>query len=87
MSNLKTMGETTITSRNQISLPSKGARGLGWRKGMKLLVKVLDDDTILLMRKPDSYAEAYAGRLGHVFVEPEENRRYLDELRADWDRE
>ncbi len=87
MRELKTIGETTVTSRNQVSLPSKGVKELGWEKGMKLLVKILDDDTVILVRKPDNYAEAFAGRLGHVFGGPDDVREYLRELRADWDEE
>jgi hypothetical protein len=36
----ETVGETTITGKNQISLPAQGVRRLGWAKGDRILVQV-----------------------------------------------
>jgi AbrB family looped-hinge helix DNA binding protein len=83
-------GETTITGKNQISLPAEAMRLLGWEKGDRLLVTVQRGamgDTLVLMRQPDDWAEAFAGRLGHLFGTHEENLRYLEGERRSWDEE
>jgi AbrB family looped-hinge helix DNA binding protein len=87
---IRNVGETTITGKNQISLPAEGVRKLGWERGDRLLVTVLDDDTMVLRRRPRSgreWAEMFAGKLGDVFGDHEETTRFLDELRREWDRE
>ena len=84
------VGETTITGKNQISLPAKGMRQLGWEKGDHLIVQAVGKDYMVLMRRPntsDEWIEAYAGKLGHVFGTHEEVLRYLEEERASWDDE
>jgi hypothetical protein len=78
-------GETTITGKNQVSLPSRGVRQLGWERGDRLLVHVLGHDLLLLSRKPDDPAAYFAGKLGHVFGTHEETLRFLEQERASWD--
>jgi len=77
-------GETTLTAKNQVSLPARGLRRLGWERGDRLIVHVLGRDSMLLTRRPDNPAEFYAGKLGHVFGTHEENLRFLEEERASW---
>ena len=77
-------GETTITGKNQVSLPARGVRQLGWERGDRLLVHVLGHDLLLLTRKPDDPAEYFAGKLGHVFGTHEETLRFLEEERTSW---
>ena len=81
------VGETTITGKNQVSLPARGLRLLGWDKGDHLIVKILGDDMMVLVRRPESWTEAFAGRLGHVFGTHEENLRFIEEERRSWDEE
>lgn len=81
---MKGRTETTITSKNQISLPVDSLRTLGWRRGDRLLVQVIGEDQLVLTRKPESWAEFYSGKLGHVFGDHEDNMAYLDEERASW---
>jgi hypothetical protein len=81
---LGTAGETTITGKNQVSLPARGVRQLGWERGDRLLVHVLDHDILLLTRRPENPAEFFAGKLGHVFGTHEETLRFLEEERAAW---
>ena len=38
MGTIKAVGETTLTGKNQVSLPAQGIRELGWQRGDKLLV-------------------------------------------------
>lgn len=79
------IGETTITGKNQISLPAQGMRMLGWGRGDRLLVEVLDDDFVVLIRRPRSYTDSYAGRLSDLFGSPEDTLRYLEAERKSWE--
>lgn len=84
---VKPVGETTITGKNQISLPAQGMRELGWQRGDQLLVQIVGDDMLVLMRRPENWADAFAGKLGDVFGDHEDNLRYLDEERRSWERD
>jgi bifunctional DNA-binding transcriptional regulator/antitoxin component of YhaV-PrlF toxin-antitoxin module len=77
-------GETTITGKNQVSLPARGVRQLGWERGDRLLVHVLGHDLLLLTRKPEDPAAYFAGKLGHVFGTHAETLRFLEEERGSW---
>jgi AbrB family looped-hinge helix DNA binding protein len=79
------VGETTITAKNQISLPAKSVRDLGWKRGDQLIVELLGGDLLVLMRRPENWTDAFAGRLTDVFGTHEENSRWLEEERASWD--
>ena len=84
------VGETTITGKNQVSLPAEGVRKLGWKRGDRLIVEIFDEDTLLLRRLPrtaEEWVEKYSGKLGHVFGNHEDTLRHLDELQAGWERE
>ncbi len=82
---LKSAGEAKINARGAVNLPAKVLREVGWKHGDELWVTIADGAQIVLSRKPGSIADALAGRLGHLFPNPEENRRFLDEERASWD--
>jgi hypothetical protein len=82
---LRIIGETTITGKNQISLPAAGLRAVGWERGDHLLVEVLRDDMLVLVRRPTRWADAFAGKLGHVFGSHEENAAFLEAERRTWD--
>lgn len=77
-------GETTLTAKNQVSLPAKRMRELGWEKGDHLIVEVLGADMILLVRRPVRWTDAFAGRLTHVFGTHEENIEWIEAERASW---
>lgn len=79
------IGETTITGKNQISLPAKALRELGWERGDRLIVEAMGDNTIVLTRRPNNWVKAFAGKLDHVFGTPEDALRYLEEERRSWD--
>jgi len=81
------MGQTTITGKNQISIPAKSLRRLGWERGDRLLVQVLDDQALVIIRRPKIWTEEFAGRLGHVFGTHDENLRWLNDERRSWDEE
>lgn len=77
-------GETTITGRNQVSLPSKSMRELGWQRGDRIIVETLGEDILLLVRRPLRWADAFAARLTDVFGTHEETLRWIDEEREKW---
>ncbi len=78
------VGETSITGKNQISLPAQSIRKLGWERGDRLIVEILGDDFVLLMRRPTNWTEAFAGRLTSVFGTHDETLRWLDEELDSW---
>jgi bifunctional DNA-binding transcriptional regulator/antitoxin component of YhaV-PrlF toxin-antitoxin module len=69
-----------VTGKNQISLPAQGVRRLGWAKGDRVLVQV-QGDRMILWRRPENWADYFAGKMGHVFGDHEDTLRYLDEVR------
>jgi len=80
----KLLGETTISGRGVINLPAKLLRATGWRAGDRLFIELLGDEMVVLFKRPDAIADAFAGRLTHLFPDPEETRRFLREERASW---
>ena len=79
------VGETTLTGKNQVTLPVEGLRWIGWERGDRILVQVVHEDMLLLMRRPEQWADAFAGKLGDVFGDHENNMAYLQEERRSWD--
>ena len=43
---------TTITGKNQITLPAELVRALGWKPGIKLDWQKLDDDSVVVRSLP-----------------------------------
>ena len=85
---IEQVGETTVTGKNQVSLPAEGVRLLGWQRGDRLLVSVQRGaigEVMVLMRRPDDWVEAFAGKLGHVFGAHEDILAYLEEERRSWE--
>jgi AbrB family looped-hinge helix DNA binding protein len=82
---VRAIGETTLTGKNQISLPASGIRQLGWKRGDRLLVEVVDNEMIVLIRRPDDWVEAFAGKLTDVFGTHEENLAWLAAERRAWE--
>ncbi len=81
----RVVGKTTITGRNQITLPAEGLRELGWERGDRLVVETVGEDTLVIRRLPENPAEYFAGKLTGVYGDHEEVLRYLDEERRSWD--
>ncbi|HYU21234.1 MAG TPA: AbrB/MazE/SpoVT family DNA-binding domain-containing protein [Chloroflexota bacterium] len=80
------LGDVTISGRGAVNLPARALRSTGWRRGDRLFVEVIDDSLVLLFKRPEQIAEAFAGRLTHLFPDPEDTRRFLAEERASWGR-
>ena len=77
-------GEVTIGTRGDVSLSDDVLRAVGWKSGDRLWATIYGDQ-IVLMKRPDDIVEYFAGCLTHLYPDPEDTRRFLDELRADWD--
>ncbi|HVA93158.1 MAG TPA: AbrB/MazE/SpoVT family DNA-binding domain-containing protein [Chloroflexota bacterium] len=78
------VGETTITSKNQVTLPARGLAAVGWERGDHILVEVIDEHMLLLVRRRADWVDAFAGQLSDVFGTHEETRAYLEQERQAW---
>ena len=78
------LGETTITSRGQVTLPARGLRELEWHTGDHLIVQRLAEDIVILVRRPTNWTESYAGRLTNVFGDHDDVLKYVRGERAAW---
>ena len=75
------MPTITISSKNQVTLPAAMVRSLGLNAGDKLVAELVDDRIVLLPR-PDSWAEYMIGSLEGVYgSSKEEVDRYIAEVR------
>jgi AbrB family looped-hinge helix DNA binding protein len=72
------MEEVTVSSKNQIVVPRKAREALRISAGTRLQV-VVRGDTVIIMRKPKSYAERLAGIAKGLYPAD-----YLDEERDSW---
>lgn len=80
------MPNITISSKNQVTLPAAMVRSLGLKAGDKLVAELIDDRIVLLPR-PDSWAEYMIGSLEGVYgSSKEEVDRYIAEVRYGPDR-
>lgn len=66
-------------------LPAQVIRELGWERGGTLLVETLGGEAMLLLRRPRSWTEFFAGRFSRVFGDHEENLAWLQRERSSWD--
>ncbi len=84
MVTVQTVGETTLTGKNQVSLPANGVRQLGWERGDHLLVETIGNEMMVLIRRPTDWVDAFAGKLTDVFGTHEENLEWLANERGSW---
>ena len=70
--------QTTLTSKGQMTLPSAARARLGLEAGDRLLVTVVDDDTIVLKRPAPTPVKALRGLLARP-----ERARSIEEMNAD----
>lgn len=78
------VGEATITGRGAVNLPARALRSTGWKRGDRLFVELIDDEVVILSKRPEQIADAFAGKLTHLFPDPDDTRRFLAEERASW---
>lgn len=74
------MKTTTISSKGQVTIPASLLRELQLSPGQKLLVVPVHDG-VMLLRQPDSLAEALAGATDGLYGDPD---AYVRAERASW---
>jgi AbrB family looped-hinge helix DNA binding protein len=74
------MAEATLSSKNQIVVPKEAREALGVQPGDKLLI-VVRGDTVIILPRPRSWAEALQGLASSDPYPP----GYLDAERDSWD--
>ena len=79
------MPTVTLSSKHQITLPVDMVRSLGLKTGDKLVAELIDDRIVLLPR-PESWADYFSGSMKGVYgSSKEEIDRYIAEVRYGWD--
>lgn len=78
------MPRTTISSKNQITLPVRLLRQIGLKAGDQLAVEI-DEGSLVLHPRPQDWVSYTAGALKGLYGESkEEIDAYLQELRGEW---
>ena len=72
-------GATTISSKNQITIPAAELRAAGLEAGERLVARADGPGRVVLEREEDVVAE-FAGALSGVYA-----HRELESLRDEWD--
>jgi len=72
--------QVTLSSKHQIVVPRDARRALGLKPGDKLVIVSLGD-TVLLMKRPRSYATAARGVARGFYP-----KGYLESERGEWRR-
>jgi len=81
------MPKTTISSKNQITLPARLLREIGLKPGDQLAVEI-DEGSLVLHPRPQDWVSYSAGALKGLYGESkEEIDAYLQELRGEWGEE
>lgn len=78
----KSVGEAKIDTRGDVKLPDDILRAVDWKKGDHLWVTVVDGGHVVLSKKPEDIVEYFAGAFTHLYPDPEDTRRFLDEGRG-----
>ena len=77
---------TTISSKNQITLPAQLLREMGLGAGDRLAVQ-REGNRLILRPRPKDWVEYYGGSLRGLYGETkEELDAYVDGLRNEWER-
>lgn len=71
---------TTVSSKGQVTIPAALLRELDLQPGTQLLVVPVRDG-VMLVRRPDSAANALAGSVSNIYGDA---REYVDTERASW---
>jgi bifunctional DNA-binding transcriptional regulator/antitoxin component of YhaV-PrlF toxin-antitoxin module len=80
----KSVREATVDADGDVKLPDDILREVDWKQGDRVQVTIVNGDRIILSRRPDDVVERFAGALTHLYPEPGDIRRFLDEERASW---
>jgi len=78
------VSEVKVSSKYQVVIPKAVREKIGLGKGDTLIVEV-EDGTILMRRRPESFTE-YGWGLHRGVWEGVDAESYLEELRGGWER-
>jgi bifunctional DNA-binding transcriptional regulator/antitoxin component of YhaV-PrlF toxin-antitoxin module len=81
---LHSASEVKISARGAVNLPAKVLREVGWKHGDDLWVQIVDGDQIVPTKRPDDIVEYFAGCLTHLYPDPDDTRRFLQEEQDSW---
>ena len=81
---ISSVRKATINAEGDLKLPDDVLKEVDWKHGDQLWVTVLDDDRIVLSKRPADIVEYFAGAFTHLYPEPGDIQRFLDEERAAW---
>lgn len=79
---IESAGEVKISPRGAVNLPARVLREVGWKHGDQLWVTLIDGDRIVLSKRPKDIVEYFAGALTDLYPDPDDTRRFLDDLRG-----
>lgn len=74
------MRTTTVSSKGQVTIPAALLRDMDLRPGTQLLVVPVRDG-VMLVRRPESAADALAGSVRDVYGD---ERQYVEAERTSW---
>ncbi|NPV54988.1 MAG: AbrB/MazE/SpoVT family DNA-binding domain-containing protein [Firmicutes bacterium] len=74
-----------VSSKRQITVPSKIAKALKIEPGSQLLLE-LKGNKVILTPKPTSYTERFSGVLHSIYGDEKEIKEYVQEERTSWER-
>jgi AbrB family looped-hinge helix DNA binding protein len=79
---IEAAGDVKISPRGAVNLPARVLREVGWKHGDQLWVTIMDGDRIVLSKRPKDIVEYFAGALTDLYPDPDDTRRFLDDLRG-----
>ena len=82
---LKIAGESKLGEHGTFTFPEEVLKELGWEHGDTLWIDIVEGGRIVLSRQPKDIVAYFAGSLTHLYPDPEDTRRFLDEGRGYYD--
>lgn len=79
---LRPVRKVRVNEEGEVKLPDDVLREVDWKQGDQLWVTVIDNDRIVLSKRPADIVEYFAGAFTHLYPDPEDTRRFLDEGRG-----
>ena len=81
---LKVAGVAKIRECGDVRLPEAVLDELGWKPGDSLFVEVLEGGRVVVSKAHKAIVDYFAGALTHLYPEPGDIQRFLDEEREAW---
>jgi bifunctional DNA-binding transcriptional regulator/antitoxin component of YhaV-PrlF toxin-antitoxin module len=81
---LNVAGVAKIRECGDVRLPEAVLAELGWKQGDTLFVEVLEGGRVVVSKDSKAIAAYFSGALTHLFPEPGDIQRFLDEEHEAW---